>query len=126
MLRPVLVSAALLAVAACARHQLPGHSPDLARRADSLQALNPAIELQNALARHDERFIGVCSIACLPVGLSSEQIGRYPMELNIVQGTTDAPKDEDAMRLNRVADHYAERYNRLLAAHLDSAGHRRP
>jgi hypothetical protein len=126
MVRHILIGAALLTVAACARHRLPGRSPDLARRADSLQALNPEVELQNALARHDERFIGVCSIACLPVGLSSEQIGRYPMELNIVQGTTDAPKDEDAMRLDRVADHYADRYNRLLVAHLDSAGHRRP
>ena len=125
MLRPILLGVALLTVSACARHQPPAHSPDLARRADSLQALNPEVELQNALARHDERFIGVCSFACLPVGLSSERIGAYPIELNIVQGTTDAPKDEDAMRLNRVADHYAERYNRLLAAHLDSAGHRR-
>jgi hypothetical protein len=120
MLRAIAIGAAFWLTAACARH----HSPDLARRADSLQALNPDRELQHALARHDERFIGVCSIACLPVGLSSDQMGRFHKQLNIIAGTTDAPEDDDAMRLNRAARHYAEKYNRLLAAHLDSVSAR--
>jgi hypothetical protein len=118
MLRAVAIGAACWLVAACGGH----HSPDLARRADSLQALDPARELQHALARHDERFIGVCSIACLPVGPSSDQLRRFHTQLNIISGTTDAPEDDDAMRLNRVARHYAESYNRLLAAHFDSVG----
>ena len=112
--------------AACTHRQLPGRSPALARRADSIAALDPSRELRLALARKDERFIGVCGYACLPVGLTSEQIARWPGPLNVVQGTSDAPPDDDAIRLNRVAGDYATRYNKLLAAHFDSVGPRLP
>ena len=109
----------------CLLVQIPQRSPELRRRADSLAALDPAREVQLALARRDHRFIGVCGYACFapspdgPVDVSHK-------ELRVIEGTSDSPLNQDEERLNEVADAYATQYNQLLLAALGRKATKRP
>ena len=109
----------VLVTCGCIRAPAPQLASDYARRADSLASLDPVRELQAAIRRGDLRPIGVCGYACMPVGVDS---GDYSIvdgrHLNTIEGTTDAPPNRDAERLNEVAATYAGAYNRLLVAYL--------
>lgn len=110
---------AIGALLGCAQAPKSPIEADAARRADSLLALNPAVEFQQALERGDLRAIGVCGFACLAEGVEGSDYdlirGR---PLNIIAGTSDAIGGPDVARLDAVADTYATRYNRLLIEHL--------
>jgi hypothetical protein len=98
---------------------VPARSPDLAARADSLAALDPAREVRAALARGDRRFVGVCGYACLAPGVDYKAPGAPRAgQLRLIAGTSDAILNPDVERLNAVAYRYAKRYNTLLIAHL--------
>jgi len=105
------------------RHAFPAHSPELARRADSLAKLDPESEARRAIARGDLRFIGVCGYVCVPVGIpldsatgSRDSLATSTDSLHLIDGTSDNIANDDVARLNEVAARYARRYNRIIWA----------
>ena len=124
--RHALALAILFIAHRSALAQSPTHSPELAARADSLAALDPAHEFRLALQRHDLRFVAVCGYACFPP-LDTATAPWSDLDLTnrvTVPGTSDEIANDDVARLNSVAHAYALRYNRLLVAYLRQ--HRRP
>lgn len=122
--RPIAAGADSVPPASSPRAGTAQRSPDLARRADSLAALDPEQEARGAIARGDLRFVGVCGFACLPVGVpldsarrSRDSLAIRGDSLRLIAGTSDAVVNEDVARLNEVARRYAERYNRIVWAH---------
>jgi len=114
-----------LVMCSCMRATPPQKATDYARRADSLARLSPARELRAAIERGDLRAIGVCGYACMPVGLDSRDYSIVDVRnLNTIEGTSDAPPNRDAERLNEAAATYATAYNLLLVAYVRD--HRAP
>ena len=101
---------------------IPARSPDLSARADSLERLDPELEVQAAIARGDRRLVGICGYVCHPPGVPRERAAEYasPERMKTIAGTSDAIVNADMARLGRIAGSYAERYNRRMLAHLDS------
>ena len=104
-----------------ARPAIPASSPDLARRADSLERLDPRAEAQAAIRRGDLRFVAVCGYTCKPLGIpvdsaswSPDSLALSPDSLRQIAGTSDNIVNADIGRLNRVAAEYASRYNPLI------------
>jgi hypothetical protein len=101
---------------------LPAHSPDIARRADSLLALHPADEARRAIARGDLRFLADCGDACMASGVPLDSAARSPDSLavssldslHVIEGTSDNVINADVARLNDVASDFATRYNRVI------------
>ena len=106
------------------------HSPELARRADSLVRLNPTREARAAIARGDLRFLAFCTDACRPVGVpldSAISAGDRPAlqedSTVAIAGTSDAIINGDMARLDSVAGAYAARYNQVIW-HYRARSHR--
>jgi len=101
---------------------LPAHSPDIARRADSLLALRPEDEARRAIARGDLRFPADCGDACMPSGVPLDSAARSPDSLalssldslHVIEGTSDNVINADVARLNDVASDFTTRYNRVI------------
>jgi hypothetical protein len=90
-------------------------SPELAARADSLRALDPTKEARAAIERGDLRYVGVCGYTCVPVGIDLNGPGATALDSSRwVEGTSDAPENDDAVRLNVTAAEYATTYNRVI------------
>ena len=113
---------------------LPAHSPDIARRADSLLALRPEDEARRAIARGDLRFLADCGDACMPSGVpldsaarsrDSLAVGRLD-SLHLIKSTSDDVINADAARLNDVASDFATRYNRVIWRERLRRGRMRP
>lgn len=97
---------------------IPDRSPDAAARAESLSALDPVAEARRAILRGDLRFLAVCGYTCIPVGIDLTSSGVAILDsLRAIEGTTDAPPNDDVVRLNQTAAQYAGAYNRVIAAH---------
>jgi hypothetical protein len=119
-LLPALLIVCFTAHATLLRGQVPERSPELARRADSLSRLDPAIEVRKAIRRGDHRLVAVCGYACVPPGVDlHDSLVRGAMaRLRRVEGTSDFVANVDVARLNKVSGEYAARYNQLLLAAL--------
>src|SRR4051794_8678500 len=100
--------------------QIPARSPELARRADSISRLDPAVEVRKAIRRGDHRLVAVCGYACVPPGvdLDDERVRDTMAHLRAIEGTSDDVVNADVARLNRISSAYAARYNQLLLAAL--------
>ena len=100
----------------------PRGPASLEQRADSLEALDPAVELRAAITAGDLRLIGVCGYACLPPGVDvtdSVVIRAFRASgLHNIKGTSDGVSSDAVARLNQVAADYGARYNRLLISYL--------
>lgn len=104
---------------------MPADRSVLARRADSLAALDPEAEARKAIVRGDLRFLGTCGFACEPTGIDPTVVEVSQHGLRIIEGTSDAITSKEVARLNAVAADYATRYNQvILRARLDRS--RRP
>ena len=118
----VLLATAIVAVRSTHAQGRPAGPPALVKRADSIEALDPATEVRKAIDRGDVRFIAICGYACFPPGVdlrdSTVTVAIRSRALHYVEGTSDGITSEAVARLNIVAAAYAERYNRLLARHL--------
>ena len=118
----ILVATTIVAVGSTHAQGRPAGPPALVKRADSIEALNPATEVRKAIDRGDVRFIAICGYACYPPGVdltdSTVTVAIRSRAFHYVEGTSDAIMSEAVARLNIVAAAYAERYNRLLARHL--------
>ena len=89
-------------------------------RSDSLLQLDPARELERAIAGGDWRFVGVAGYVVIAPGVAFSD-SLYPKdlkEIRVIEGTSDFVIGEAGERLNRVAAQYAEQYNRLLLKRL--------
>ena len=80
MIRSILLAFALSASASAAAAQ--------AFPTDSLAALDPAKEVDAALARGDRRPLAVCGLACLAPGLDPAVVRRLPTA-RIIDGRGD-------------------------------------
>ena len=115
-----LISGAALSLAA---GQTPDTAPviqEMNRRSDSLSRLDPAREVERAIARGDWRFVGVAGYAVVAPGVAFAD-PRYPKdlrEIRVIEGTSDFVIGQAGERLNKVAAEYAEQYNRLLLKRL--------
>ncbi len=90
-------------------------SPELVARADSLRKLDAIQEARAAIGRGDLRYVAVCGYTCVPVGIDLNGPGATGLDsLRFVEGTSDAPENEDAVQLNVTAAAYATAYNRVI------------
>jgi len=96
----------------------PRASPELTRRADSLERLDPDSEAIRSANRGDFRFVGVCGYTCSAVGLAADSIAASPARaaldrdsLRLIEGTADYTLNADMARLNRVAPLFADGYD---------------
>ncbi|HEX8371848.1 MAG TPA: hypothetical protein VF585_03640 [Chthoniobacterales bacterium] len=79
-----------------------------------LDSADPQRDLAAALDRGDRRFIGVYGYAPFTPGVEPPLFSR----VRYLNGTADVIEGQEHSRLNRLAYHYAETYNRLLLQRL--------
>jgi hypothetical protein len=121
-MRVLLVATAAL-LAGCATDTtatLPEHSGSRAEHLLRwLYHADPQRDLAAALARGDQRFVGLHGYADSVPGFDSpyeDLPKRYGVRY--LRGTSDAMTSEEDHRLNDLADQYAKKYNALLLQHL--------
>jgi hypothetical protein len=89
--------------------------------ADQIRQLESAdinAEVEAAVSKGDFRFVAVAADGIIVPGLPADR--RWPIrsELRVIENTSDVIQSREHMRLQRVADAYAEKYNRALLARL--------
>lgn len=96
-------------------------SPDLRQRADSLSALDPLREATAAIRRGDLRYLAVCRLACVPIGIPPDTVcllercvNAAPTEVNAIAGTDVPAMNADVIRFDSVAARFGARYNRRI------------
>ena len=89
---------------------------ELARRADSLGALNPIREAERAVKRGDIRLVAVRGYSLELPGTPPGDVGllRDMHGVREIEGTSDVLIGPDAIRLQHVALAYATRYNQTV------------
>ena len=96
-------------------------SPDLRRRADSLGALDPSREAMAAIRRGDLRYLAVCRLTCVPIGIPPDTVcllqrcvSAAPAEVRAIEETNLPLMNADVIRLDSIAARYGARYNRWI------------
>jgi hypothetical protein len=108
-------------------------SLDARRRADSLAALNPTREARAAIARGDLRYVALCQLACVVIGVVPDSIcllgdcapARQGSVITI-NGAGMLSNRTDLVRLDSIAGVYGTRYNRILREFRSHAPRRLP
>lgn len=123
------VTCSVVALAACA------HDPETSLPLSSgsptehqlswLDRADPGRDFAKAWARGDTRFVGTFGFAKNLPGIDVSVYGALAKKHGIrwLHGTSDIITSREDQRLNRLAQEYAERYNRLLLEHLRSGSH---
>lgn len=94
-------------------------SPDLRQRADSLAALDPWREAAAAIRRGDLRYLAVCHVQCVPIGIPADTVCLLQgcanaADLRTIKGTETPFMNADVARLDSIAAEYGARYNQLI------------
>ena len=108
---------ALIAAVGCVRPSQESNSPS--PEADQLRTfleVAPEERLAAANRRGELQLLGVQGFALTIPGIDEPEASRYRDRYGVlpIPGTTDTPESPEHERLNRQAEDYATRYNRLL------------
>jgi len=80
---------------------------------------DPAVDLRDAIARRDFRFIGIMGYTLDVPGVHSDDDLILKAGIKVIKGTSDADKDKRNGELQEMARSYATRYNRYLWKYLN-------
>ena len=93
-----------------------------AQQVAQLKPSNAAADAKNALSRGDKRLLAVYGYALELPGIDGDLAKmRAIYGLRLLQGTSDAYKDEQERAFNESARLYAAAYNRVIIAGTTSA-----
>jgi hypothetical protein len=102
-----------------------GHAQDGRRRRDAaidsqiakLKTANPAVDVADALAAGDRRFVGVMGFGLVVPGVDQSSY-KYPEGVKVIPNTSDGIRNDSEAELQDVARMYALQYNATLLSRL--------
>lgn len=100
--------------------QKTAHSESKLRR---YETADPNADLQVAIKKGDLRFLAIRGYTVIVPGVEdykSKYASKY--SYRILEGTSDVVNGPEDLRLQSVAQRYAEKYNRLLLKHILQPG----
>ncbi|HTE46093.1 MAG TPA: hypothetical protein VK636_12655 [Gemmatimonadaceae bacterium] len=105
------------------------HSPEFRQRADSLERLDPSHEASIAILAGDVRYLAVCRLACVPIGIPGDTVcliqgcvNPDPADVRPLSGSNVPPMNGDVARFDSVAAKFGASYNSVIREYRKRRG----
>ena len=85
-----------------------------------VEKADPIKDAEQAIMKKDFRFLGISGRGTTVPGLPEEAYWEYTKKygVNVIKGTSDVIWGDEHLRLIRIAEKYAMKYNQILFEHL--------
>lgn len=85
-----------------------------------VESANPLEDVKEAISKKDYRFIGIAGRRIKVRGIPDDKYFEYTEKygINVMKGTSDITYGDEHLRLIRLAEDYAKKYNQVLLRHL--------